>query len=429
MEKRRRNNERLKQWRDRRKHVNTVATQNCTSSDESENAPQSNVPMLVAIESPSDNDIMFSDNDSHGVGSGVDYGENLIVDEPVALLAPRNSESNTSAQSETDNDCLDDEMDYALCERLKTWALNNNCTRACVNEILGIVTELGGNVPKDTRTLLNTKRDVIQTPMGVGHYIYIGVKNRICKLLSYQDNFQPIALFVNIDGLPIYKSSSANLWPILIRFHPFKPIAVAFFCGKSKPPFNQFVRDFVAEVKDLIRNGFFFNGVHRSVTLFCLPCDAPARSGLRGTIQHTGYWACERCTIRGDSIKNRIVYDRWDPDVDAPIEERTNEVFRQDGYSIPDDDGKRHQLDVSEFVDLPIDMIKNFPVDPMHLVYLGVTRRLLYYLKGSFRKIKDGKLSSAYMKAINQTLDNLKLPSEFARQPRSISDLDRWKAT
>eukprot|EP00111_Clytia_hemisphaerica_P018966 TCONS_00056088-protein len=163
---------------------------------------------------------------------------------------------------ESDFDCLDDETDGVLCEKLKTWALKNNCTRACVNEMLSIVVDLGYNVPKDRRTLLNTQRTVVQTAMGFGQYIYIGVERRVTKLLSFYDNLDCIALFVNIDGLPLFKSSTINLWPILIQFHNFKPISVAFFCGKSEPPFNEFMHDFIVQMRHLINNGITFNNVH-----------------------------------------------------------------------------------------------------------------------------------------------------------------------
>ncbi|XP_066915297.1 uncharacterized protein [Clytia hemisphaerica] len=443
MDRKARNKERLKRWRDRRKQVTVVSNshQNFSSSDENDEV-NTQASMVVDDAGPSDNsmisdiqdgDVNIDTDDGSGLGLGVEVNVGLGLGAVLGVSSPSDLTSDSefaTSSSESDSECLDDENDDdVLCEKLKNWAINNNCTRACINEILGIVAELGGDVPKDSRTLLNTQRDVLQTPMGVGHYIYIGVENRIRKLLSYHDEPRSIVLFINIDGLPIFKSSSINLWPILIRFHPFKPIAVAFYCGKSKPPFNEFVRDFVIETNRLITNGFVFNGVHRSVSLFCFTCDAPARSGLRGTIQHTGYYACERCSLKGKSVRNRIVYDRWDPESDPPIEERTDEVFRQNGYALPDDDGKRHQLDESELVGLAIDIIRDFTLDPMHLVYLGVTRRLLYYLKGSYKKIKAGKLSTAYLNAISRNLDDLKLPSDFARQPRSISDLDRWKAT
>ena len=33
-----------------------------------------------------------------------------------------------------------------------------------------------------------------------------------------------------------------------------------------------------------------------NISIFCLTCDGPAKYLMKGIIQHTGYYACERCT-------------------------------------------------------------------------------------------------------------------------------------
>ncbi len=64
----------------------------------------------------------------------------------------------------------------------------------------------------------------------------------------------------------------------------------------------------------------------------------------------------------------------------------------------------------------------------MHIVCLGVVRRLLIYLT---RGPKVCRLSVRQKDAISQKLIALrgKMPSEFARQPRGLHEIDRWKAT
>ena len=64
----------------------------------------------------------------------------------------------------------------------------------------------------------------------------------------------------------------------------------------------------------------------------------------------------------------------------------------------------------------------------LHMVCLGVVRRILRFLKGG---PKECRLSSGQINQISQNLLVLKgkMPQEFARQPRSLSELDRWKAT
>jgi len=64
----------------------------------------------------------------------------------------------------------------------------------------------------------------------------------------------------------------------------------------------------------------------------------------------------------------------------------------------------------------------------MHLVCLGVVRRLLNFLRQGPRECK---LSQRQIGEISSKLESLNetLLREFARQPRSLAVLDRWKAT
>ena len=397
--------ERLKLWRRRRREVRDISTfcEGPTSSD-SDHADDDDIEMLH----------YESSDDLSGHHS---LSEEEVVEEFVEEVV----EDHTALDSETENK---DENGLNLA--LKNWAIKNNCTRTCINEILGIFNDLNFSVPMDSRTLLKTERNVNSVPMGLGNFVYVGIERCIQKLLSYKEpSSNLIELMINIDGLPVFKSSSLSLWPILIQFDSFQPIGVAYYCGRSKPPFVSFLYDFVQELLHLLRDGIIFNKCHYTVKVLGFTADAPARASLKGVIQHTGYHSCERCTATGVSVCRRIVFDQEE----IESEERNGVSFKENGYMVQDDNGRCHQQSVSGLIDLPIDLVKDFVIDPMHLVFLGVTRRMLYFLKGSFKGINTGKLSSAYLSSISTQLNDLVLPSEFARQPRSLSELDRWKAT
>lgn len=69
-------------------------------------------------------------------------------------------------------------------------------------------------------------------------------------------------------------------------------------------------------------------------------------------------------------------------------------------------------------------LVTSFVLDYMHMVILGVVRRLLIYMT---RGPKLCPLSLRQKHAISQSLIALrgKLPSEFARQPRDLLEVDR----
>ena len=73
-------------------------------------------------------------------------------------------------------------------------------------------------------------------------------------------------------------------------------------------------------------------------------------------------------------------------------------------------------------------MVTQFPLDPMHLVFLGVTRKLIQTWSIGPLPTRQG---SRIINALSNTLltFNVYLPKEFARKCRSLVYLDRWQAT
>ena len=43
--------------------------------------------------------------------------------------------------------------------------------------------------------------------------------------------------------------------------------------------------------------------------MVCMICDTPQRHECKGIISHTGYYACERCTLRGESIGGAVRFN------------------------------------------------------------------------------------------------------------------------
>ena len=204
-------------------------------------------------------------------------------------------------------------------------------------------------LPKDSRTLLKIDQKAASTTLFNGKYTYFGVR-KLKRLWQ-----QTINLMVNIDGLPLFKSSSLQLWPVLIRFSSFKPVPVALYCGYKKPDMGEYLAEFVGEIEKLLSEPLVANGSSYELSIYTFTCDASARALLKGIVQHTGYYACERCTMKRTSIEVCIVYDR--------IEERTlrsNDTFMSVGYVEKDEIGKSHQLAPSAVRRLNIDMIYGF---------------------------------------------------------------------
>ena len=320
-----------------------------------------------------------------------------------------------------DND--DEESDnQSLTSDLRSWINKHRPSREAANDLLRILLSNGLNVPKDSRTLMKTPRQVATLEKCGGTYNYVGIKKGILVASEHLDlvGIECIELSINIDGVPLSKSSNSQLWPILgsINGSSFVFI-IAMFHASSKPnSVHEYLQDFITESKQLIESGIEINSTMYQFSIKCFICDCPARSFLKCTIGHNGIHACERCDIKGRSVQHRTVFNS------ATYQEnsRTDDMFKTGAYL------NGHQKSISPLVELGIDCIHQFTLDYMHLVLLGVMKRILGYLtKGP----NTCKLSQQLVSQISARLliHNGLMPSEFNRQPRSLAELCYWKST
>lgn len=375
-----------------------------SSSEEEADWVHQNTKIPKLYHNNSDPSLSFSDQDSC---------ESTSLS-PLIVTAPE--------ELSTDDESHHHISDLALEEGLALWASKNNITRQAANELLELLRNNGHNLPKDSRTLMETPRYVEVLEKCGGHYYYFGIGSCLQNILKTHPAFvkenDSVKLSVNIDGIPLHKSSNEQFWPILIKFSCFKPALVALYCGKTKPDsIDSFLEDFLQEYKQLSENGLVFEGKRLAVRIVAFICDAPARSFIKCIKGHNGYYSCERCEIKGTWQSHVLVLDSA-----QPCNERSDEKFNQEQYR------DSHQLGKSPLIQYGISCVKGFPLDYMHMICLGVTRRMLLFL---IRGSKKCKLSQLQISLISSSLESLsnKLPSEFARQPRSLAVIDRWKAT
>ena len=308
-----------------------------------------------------------------------------------------------------------------LVDKLAKWILMHKITRTASNDLLKILRESGHiELPKCTRTILQTPRNVLSQEKCGGNYIYLGICRGLKRILAHntnQLNSNTIRLSVNVDGVPLYKSSNVQTWPILCKINDFPPFIVAVFVGNSKPSDpHSFLHDFLTEYRHLSENGFEHDGHVFNVRLLAFICDAPARQFLKGIKSHNGYNACERCLENGIYEISKVVF------LDINCDLRDDISFQREVYM------GTHQISKSPLPEFGIKCITEFPLDYMHLVCLGVMKRmLLTWTEGP----RHTKLSPSQIKHVSKDLESFrgKFPSDFARQPRGLGHVRRWKAT
>ena len=324
-------------------------------------------------------------------------------------------------------------------EDLKDWALKYNIPAStALNDLLRILVSHGNDsLPIDARSLLNTPRSVQVERLYDGDFYYFGLRQNILEQFQKYPKLadcEKIKLIINIDGVPLSKSSKLCCWPILGRFASSDVFLICIYSERHKPDSPLFLDKFINELISL-NSGQEINSKHYSFSVL-ITADAPAREFIKATAGHCAHHACERCKIIGYSIHRRTIF----PIDEAPL--RTDEEFnnyRYMGSHQDHQDHQSHQLNVTPLVRLTHHMnfscIKDVVLDYMHLVLLGVVKRILSHIC-STKKLpvnlsQPAKLSELQISQINQMLFDMRnqFPSEFQRKPRTLDQRQFFKAT
>lgn len=299
------------------------------------------------------------------------------------------SEDNGEQVDETDNNLIENVEQSGIIEAgndevldevtlIKEWAILNNIKQKSLNELLAILRRrLLPELPKSAKTFLQTQtaryniRKMEAADNSIGEFVYFGVAKGLQRCVRedlHKNN--KILLQINVDGIPLFKSSTKQFWPILCKvfFDPdiYKPFPVAIYSGDAKPmSVDEYLYDFIEEINQLFAEGIILNRHRFEIEIQSFICDTPARSFLKGVKGHGGFWACERCEIKGDRINRRNVY----PEVNCP--RRTDYSFRLQTQS-------QHHKYSSPLLEIepPVDLVYSFILDYMHLCCSGVMKKL-----------------------------------------------------
>lgn len=177
--------------------------------------------------------------------------------------------------------------------KLRSWAISYNVPHNALRDLLKLLkSETNICVPQDPRTLLCTPRHTVSKSVAPGTYSHIGIQLAVEKLIHLVDK-QPekINLLVNIDGLPLSKSSSSQIYPILcsIYEYPQHVSVIGIYHGYEKPGnVNDFLEDFTVEATKLSEEGFIYKNRTIPFAIKGFICDAPAKSLITYCKGHTG---------------------------------------------------------------------------------------------------------------------------------------------
>lgn len=183
-------------------------------------------------------------------------------------------------------------------DKLRHWIINSNIPYTKTDKLLNILRpRLMPQLPKCTKTFIGSatlgyKIELMQdADDSLGEFVYLGIEKNLmnCFKSEMHADHKTIYLQFNIDGIPLFKSSAKQFWPILCRIHStpmiYDPFPVTIYSGNSKPKLlSEYLQKFVQEINILQVKGFIFENKTYVLKVKCFICDTPARAFLKGTV-------------------------------------------------------------------------------------------------------------------------------------------------
>lgn len=321
---------------------------------------------------------------------------------------------------------------FNLRQELCNWAIDCQIPHQHINKLLHILHHFHSDLPLDARTLLHTPNDYLVVPIGMeGEYCHLGLGKALLALSSRSQivaDADKIDLQINVDGVPLSKSSDSHMWPILAKvIYPAvsEVFAVGVYHGKSKPTsFNMFLSEFVEEVKHMISVGGveLEPGHFIPINIKNFICDTPARADAKSVRHFNFHFGCDKCKQEGEYIEHRMTFQF----------KEVGDLLRKDedfqGVNAHDLDD--YVVGNSVLAELNIGMVSQFPLDYMHVVCLGVVKKIVTSWKTAGKKSKC-RVSKDKVLLIceRQEICANFIPGEFQRRCRTVLYADRWKAT
>lgn len=164
--------------------------------------------------------------------------EGIAVDDDQEMDT-ENDESvqDTTDESESDNGIILKENNFK--KFLSNWFVQYSIPHVALQPLLRKLKRypVHANLPSDPRSLLSTPRNTETRIVLPGEYCHVGLSKGVESIIKRMSTVPEgvIKISINIDGLPLSKSSPKQLWPILGSVKPYKNVfVIGMYCGEKK---------------------------------------------------------------------------------------------------------------------------------------------------------------------------------------------------
>lgn len=259
-----------------------------------------------------------------------------------------------------------------------------------------------------------------------------------CEPGGFLYNSWNCTLTFNTDGASCSNSSNTSVYPVFLQINELPPhlrikhmLLSTIWVGKGHPDMNLLLDPVITELNELYETGITWSsdGVNSNTSKFAvLICsvDSVARPMILNMKQFNGEYGCTFCYASGRRLAKKMVYP-----FERIIEHRNNDDLISQGLRAFE--SQAPYLGVKGPTNLTLlplfDCIDGMVVEPLHNVFLGVTRQYALLLFAGDPKAPYYIGKPCHLRRINQRLISLKPPNRISRRPRSIYSIKQWKAS
>ncbi len=289
---------------------------------------------------------------------------------------------------------------------------------------LDVVYEAEGEAKKLTGLMSFPKKQLATSVVDHRYTLYYVSLARVLDMhMELHPHVNDVVEFdLSVDGVPESKSSGRSVDILSVRFVGCRSI----YCMAILQPMQRGLG-----IGDEVTLEHFLHELSKtSLRLRRVIADAPKRASLQGLKQHSATFACPYCVARKENgvFPSRSI---WNP-------LRTSDDLRAISRRIAEDDfgseDEREEIcrgikKVSPLASLLyLDLVRDVPAEPMHLIHLGVVRKMtnLSYSSGS-GNAKQVDFKRASDSQLNEMLLRTKNLRRFARFTRRL-DTGSYKA-
>ena len=269
------------------------------------------------------------------------------------------------------------------------------------------------------------------------------------RFMSHQQN---LALMMNVDWFQPFKHSPYSVGVIYLalmnlprgeRFKRENVIIAGIIPGPGEPQsLNPFLIPVVGELNELWKNGIdvCHSGSPRVpqkffAALLLVACDVPAARKLCGFLGHGAKRGCSKCKkefIPGKHFGDKMNFGGFENCLHRTNEghrSEAQEILQEDTYQGREKKQTKYGTRYSELMQLEyFDCIRFTIIDPMHNLFLGTAKHMMKNIW-----LPNKLFTQNDLKAIQDLIDNMKVPSNMGRIPNKIASSfgsftsEQWK--